>query len=191
VASIAVVVVSCPCALGLATPTAVMVGTGVGAKNGILIKGGAPLEMAHRITDLVFDKTGTLTRGRPLVSAVRFVDRSLQDDLGFWHMLGAAERGSEHPLASAIVRHAEKLLGADVAFRYAAVHFEAVVGGGVLSQLEPVARRPVQAGAASEKVRWTSPACGATLTRAPACARSPWRCSWATGASSASADARR
>ena len=102
--SIAVLLIACPCALGLATPTAIMVGTGRGAENGVLIKGGESLEAARRITTVVFDKTGTLTRGRPEVAdLVAFGPRSPTDILA---LAAGAESGSEHPLAEAILRRA-------------------------------------------------------------------------------------
>eukprot|EP01123_Difflugia_compressa_P014679 TRINITY_DN7905_c0_g1_i1.p1 TRINITY_DN7905_c0_g1~~TRINITY_DN7905_c0_g1_i1.p1 ORF type:complete len:431 (-),score=79.96 TRINITY_DN7905_c0_g1_i1:3-1172(-) len=102
-----VVVISCPCALGLATPTAVMVGTGVGAQNGILIKGGADLERAHLINAIVFDKTGTLTVGKPVVvSTTLYTPISEQK---FYFYVGCAESVSEHPLASAILKKANDL----------------------------------------------------------------------------------
>lgn len=99
--SISVLVIACPCALGLATPTAVMVATGVGATHGVLIKGGDALECAQRVQCIVFDKTGTLTKGKPSVTSVKvFSDRKLME---FLELVASAEAGSEHPLAKAIV----------------------------------------------------------------------------------------
>lgn len=106
---ISVLVIACPCALGLATPTAVMVATGVGAKLGILIKGGKALEAASKVKAVLFDKTGTLTRGKPVVTDTRIVSTSL-DEMGFYALIGAAESGSEHPLARAIVNHSKERL---------------------------------------------------------------------------------
>ncbi|KAK9916964.1 hypothetical protein WJX75_009286 [Coccomyxa subellipsoidea] len=107
---IAVLVIACPCALGLATPTAVMVGTGVAASHGILIKGADALERAHRIRTIVFDKTGTLTRGKPVVTDVRLFDTeaSLNEVM---HLAAALEVQSEHPLASAVINFAAEGLG--------------------------------------------------------------------------------
>ncbi|KAL7151827.1 hypothetical protein ABFS83_04G057100 [Erythranthe nasuta] len=103
--AISVLVVACPCALGLATPTAVMVATGKGASLGVLIKGGNALENAHKVKTVVFDKTGTLTVGKPaVVSAVLFSDVSMED---FCDMTIAAETNSEHPIAKAVVEHAK------------------------------------------------------------------------------------
>jgi Cu+-exporting ATPase len=99
---ISVLVIACPCALGLATPTAIMVGTGKGAENGILIKGGEALETAHKIQTIVFDKTGTITEGKPEVTDVMGTGGA------FLQLVAAAEKGSEHPLGQAIVREAEK-----------------------------------------------------------------------------------
>lgn len=101
---ISVLVTACPCALGLATPTAVMVGTGLGAKHGILIKGGAVLETSHHITAILFDKTGTLTYGRPSVTEFQ---RTLGHgevllDVEIFRLLGAVEADSEHPIGRAI-----------------------------------------------------------------------------------------
>jgi len=97
IASVAVLVIACPCSLGLATPTAIMVGSGLGAKKGILIKGGDALETAHQIRTVVFDKTGTITTGKPVVTAVsgKVID-----------LAASLEKGSEHPLADAIVAKA-------------------------------------------------------------------------------------
>jgi len=105
-AFIAVVVIACPCAMGLATPTAIMVGTGKGAEAGILVRGGEALERAQRVDIVVFDKTGTLTLGRPAVAeVVPLAGRSVAELLD---MAGSAERGSEHPLGTAIVARARQ-----------------------------------------------------------------------------------
>lgn len=101
---ITVLVIACPCALGLATPTAIMVGTGKGAENGILIKGGDSLEIAGTVDTVVFDKTGTLTEGRPEVVDVLSFDASCPN---MFSLLASAEVGSEHPLGEAIVRKAK------------------------------------------------------------------------------------
>ncbi len=101
----AVLVIACPCALGLATPTAIMVGTGKGAENGILIKGGAALEEAHRIRTVILDKTGTITEGRPMVTDVLAMNGMGEAEL--LQLAASAEKGSEHPLGEAIVRGAE------------------------------------------------------------------------------------
>ncbi|XP_041027678.1 copper-transporting ATPase RAN1-like isoform X2 [Juglans microcarpa x Juglans regia] len=102
--SISVVVIACPCALGLATPTAVMVATGVGANNGVLIKGGDALERAQKIKYVIFDKTGTLTQGKATVTTARvFVGMDLGE---FLRLVASAEASSEHPLAKAIVEYA-------------------------------------------------------------------------------------
>lgn len=103
---IAVLVIACPCALGLATPTAIMVGTGKGAQYGILIKGGAALESTHKINAIIFDKTGTLTEGKPEVTDILTSDLISKNDL--LQLAASAEKGSEHPLGEAIVRGAEK-----------------------------------------------------------------------------------
>ncbi|KAI3407972.1 uncharacterized protein J3R85_020598 [Psidium guajava] len=104
---ISVLVVACPCALGLATPTAVMVATGKGASQGVLIKGGDALEKAHKVTTVVFDKTGTLTIGKPaVVSAVLFSPYSMEE---FCDLATAAEVNSEHPIAKAVMEHTKRL----------------------------------------------------------------------------------
>ena len=100
----AVLVIACPCALGLATPTAIMVGTGKGAENGVLIRGGDSLETAHKIDTVVLDKTGTLTRGEPAMTDVITIGWDEEQVLG---LAGSAERGSEHPLGEAIVSGAD------------------------------------------------------------------------------------
>lgn len=103
---ISVLVIACPCALGLATPTAIMVGTGKGAEYGVLIKGGEALESTHKINTIVFDKTGTITEGRPEVTDIITTD--LIDEKHLLQLAASAEKGSEHPLGEAIVRGAEK-----------------------------------------------------------------------------------
>ena len=103
---ISVLVIACPCALGLATPTAIMVGTGKGAENGILIKGGEALETTHKINTIVFDKTGTITEGKPEVTDIVPVEGVQSGRL--LQIAASGEKGSEHPLGEAIVRGAEK-----------------------------------------------------------------------------------
>jgi Cu+-exporting ATPase len=103
---IAVLVIACPCALGLATPTAIMVGTGKGAENGVLIKSGAALETAHQIKTIVFDKTGTITEGKPKVTDVVVVNGMSENEL--LQLAASAEKGSEHPLGESIVKGAEE-----------------------------------------------------------------------------------
>jgi Cu+-exporting ATPase len=105
---VAVLVIACPCALGLATPTAIMVGTGKGAEHGVLFKNSEALERAHELTTIVLDKTGTITRGEPAVTDVLLADSSPISRHALLHLAASAERGSEHPLGQAIVRAAEK-----------------------------------------------------------------------------------
>lgn len=100
---ISVLVIACPCALGLATPTAIMVGTGKGAENGVLIKGGEALEITHKIDTIVFDKTGTITEGKPVVTDI--VTKGKEKEI-LLALAASAEKGSEHPLGEAIVRAA-------------------------------------------------------------------------------------
>lgn len=122
---IAVLVISCPCALGLATPTAIMVGTGKGAQNGILIKSGEALETAHGVDTVVLDKTGTITEGKPAVKAVAPADGV--DERELLSLAAAAESLSEHPLARAVVEHA-KSLGVAIP---PADEFSQIPGGGI------------------------------------------------------------
>ena len=126
---VAVIIIACPCALGIATPTAIMVGTGKGAENGLLIKGGEYLEKAQRLTAIVFDKTGTLTKGRPSVTDVVEVGGTREERV--LELAASAEKGSEHPLGEAIVRRA---LAAGHAPSNP-VDFEAVPGQGVRARV--------------------------------------------------------
>jgi Cu+-exporting ATPase len=128
--TVAVLIIACPCAMGLATPTSIMVGTGKGAESGILIKGGEALEGAHKLTTVVLDKTGTLTRGKPELTDV--VARGGLSDNELLKMVASAERGSEHPLGEAIVRGA-KGRGFPLT---EAEEFQAVTGGGVRARVE-------------------------------------------------------
>jgi len=104
--TVAVLIIACPCAMGLATPTAIMVATGVGAQRGILIKDAASLELANRVNTVVFDKTGTLTNGKPEVTDVISVNTMPIDEI--LRLAGSLEKGSEHSLAEAIIKKAEK-----------------------------------------------------------------------------------
>ncbi len=124
-AFIAVVVIACPCAMGLATPTAIMVAAGKGAEAGVLFRGGEALEQAHRVDAIVLDKTGTLTLGRPAVTSIVPARGTTVHDL--LDLAGSAERQSEHPLASAIVAAAD----ADGLGRLRVEGFEALAGNGV------------------------------------------------------------
>ncbi|HKZ99912.1 MAG TPA: heavy metal translocating P-type ATPase [Thermoplasmata archaeon] len=126
---VAVLIIACPCALGIATPAAIMVGTGKGAEHGLLIKGGEYLEKAHRLTTVVFDKTGTLTKGTPSVTDVVPVGGASEADV--LRLAGSAEKGSEHPLGAAIVRAAA---GRGLALSDPA-GFEAVPGHGVRARV--------------------------------------------------------
>lgn len=129
-ATIAVLIIACPCALGLATPTAIMVGTGKAAELGILIRGGEALEEARRIDTIVLDKTGTLTRGKPAVIGVAALEGYTKDEL--LRVAAAVERGSEHPLGQAIVVHAREA-EVDVP---AASDFRSVTGQGAEAEVE-------------------------------------------------------
>lgn len=130
--AIAVLVISCPCALGLATPVAIMVGTGKGAENGILIKSGEALETAHMIDTVVLDKTGTITEGKPIVTDTFCFGGTTETEL--LKIAGSLERGSEHPLADAVLSHcSERQIGlSEVA------DFEAVFGRGIVGSIDGV-----------------------------------------------------
>ena len=127
---VAVLIIACPCAMGLATPTSIMVGTSKGAESGILIKGGEALEAAHRLTTIVLDKTGTLTWGEPELTDVVATNGLSEGDL--LRLVAAAEHGSEHPLGEAIVRGA-KGRGPDLP---EAEGFHAVGGSGVEARVD-------------------------------------------------------
>lgn len=122
---VAVLIIACPCALGLATPTAIMVGTGKGAENGILIRNAESLEKAHQISAVVLDKTGTLTKGEPVVTDFILIDDTIKRK-DVLHYAASLEHHSEHPLASAIVQYAEQSTLLPVE------HFSAVEGKGAI-----------------------------------------------------------
>ena len=128
ITTVGVLIIACPCALGLATPTSVMVGTGKGAENGILIKGAESLELAHKLQTIVLDKTGTITEGKPTVTDYQTV-RGISNgaELKLLRLVAAVERNSEHPLAEAVVRYAQSQ-SIDVP---ESDNFEAVTGSGV------------------------------------------------------------
>ncbi|MBL8746395.1 MAG: copper-translocating P-type ATPase, partial [Phycisphaerae bacterium] len=132
ITAVSVLIIACPCALGLATPTAIMVGTGRGAERGILIKSGEALETAHRISAIVLDKTGTITEGKPALTDVRPAPGGDFTEQELLRLAASAEKSSEHPLAAAIVRAATEqglALSEPTAFR-------AVVGSGVEATVE-------------------------------------------------------
>ncbi len=127
---VAVLIIACPCALGLATPTAIMVGTGKGAENGVLIRSGEALETAHKIQAIILDKTGTLTQGRPVVTDILAIPGINQDEL--LRLAASAERGSEHPLGEAIINAArEKNLTLEDA-----ASFNAIPGLGIEAKID-------------------------------------------------------
>jgi Cu+-exporting ATPase len=128
ITTVGVLIIACPCALGLATPTSVMVGTGKGAENGILIKGAESLELAHRIQTIVLDKTGTLTQGKPTVTDFVTVNGTANsNELKLLQLAASVERNSEHPLAEAVVRYAQS----QQVELTEAKQFEAIAGSGV------------------------------------------------------------
>ena len=126
---ISVLVIACPCALGLATPTAIMVGTGKGAENGVLIKGGEALEVTHQIDTIVFDKTGTITEGKPVVTDIITTTISEEELLS---IAASSEKGSEHPLGEAIVKGAEER---SIEFKEIS-NFKAIPGHGIQVEIE-------------------------------------------------------
>lgn len=139
---ISVIVFACPCALGLSTPTAVMVGTGVGAEQGILVKGGAALETATKVNHVVFDKTGTLTMGKMSVAESKLEELWTANEWRrrlWWALIGLAEIGSEHPTGKAIVKAAKEELNisSEGMIDGSVGEFEAVVGMGVSAYIEP------------------------------------------------------
>ncbi|ARV59642.1 copper-translocating P-type ATPase [Nostocales cyanobacterium HT-58-2] len=128
ITTVGVLIIACPCALGLATPTSIMVGTGKGAENGILIKGAESLELAHKIKTVVLDKTGTITQGKPTVTDFITVNGTANgNELNLLDLAASVERNSEHPLAEAVVNYAQSQ-GVEVRD---AQEFEAVAGSGV------------------------------------------------------------
>jgi P-type Cu+ transporter len=128
VTTVSVLIIACPCALGLATPTSIMVGTGKGAENGILIKGAESLEVAHKLQAIILDKTGTITEGKPTVTDLVTVKGTANDnELALLRLAASVERSSEHPLAEAVVKYAQTQ-GVDLSD---AQDFEAIAGSGV------------------------------------------------------------
>ena len=126
---ISVLVIACPCALGLATPTAIMVGTGKGAEYGVLIKGGEALEITHQIDTIVFDKTGTITEGKPVVTDI--ITSTISED-ELLAIAASSEKGSEHPLGEAIVKGAEER---NIKFKEIS-NFKAIPGHGIQVEIE-------------------------------------------------------
>jgi Cu+-exporting ATPase len=131
-AAVAVLIIACPCAMGLAVPTAVMVATGMGAELGVLIKGGEALQRAGEVTTVVLDKTGTVTEGRPTVTDVQSAPGAVLSREEMLRLVASLERSSEHPLADAIVRH---VTGRGVDLRHPD-EFRAVTGRGVMGVVD-------------------------------------------------------
>jgi Cu+-exporting ATPase len=129
---VAVLIIACPCALGLATPTAIIVGTGKGAEHGILIRSGSALENAHKVSAIILDKTGTLTQGAPSVTDAIRNDQLQMAKAEFLQLVASAEQNSEHPLGQAIVNHAKEL---GLALQ-APSEFAAVAGHGVRARVD-------------------------------------------------------
>lgn len=129
---IAILVIACPCALGLATPTSIMAGSGRAAEYGILFKGGEHLETAHRVTTVILDKTGTVTNGAPVLTDVMTTPEQSLDENHFLQLIGSAERQSEHPLAQAIVQGVKEK-GIELK---EPSEFEAVPGFGIKARIE-------------------------------------------------------
>lgn len=129
--AVAVLVIACPCALGLATPTAIMVGTGKGAENGILIKGGESLEQTYKIDTVVLDKTGTITNGKPVLTDIIVLDQSLDEDK-LLSIAASAENNSEHPLGESIVMAGKEKLGKIKAPE----NFESIPGKGIKATID-------------------------------------------------------
>ncbi|MBD1842774.1 copper-translocating P-type ATPase [Cyanobacteria bacterium FACHB-63] len=128
ITTVGVLIIACPCALGLATPTSIMVGTGKGAENGILIKGAESLELAHKLQTIVLDKTGTITQGKPTVTDFVTVQGTANHNkLNLLRLAASIERNSEHPLAEAVVHYAQAQ-GVDISTPQ---EFEAIAGSGV------------------------------------------------------------
>lgn len=134
VATVSVLIIACPCALGLATPTSIMVGTGIGAEHGILIKGADSLELAHKIQAIVLDKTGTLTQGKPTVTNyVTVADLDDDDKMQVLKLVAAIEQNSEHPLGEAIINYAKNQ---GITNNFPQVQgFEAISGEGVQGKI--------------------------------------------------------
>jgi P-type Cu+ transporter len=136
VSAVTVLIIACPCAMGLAVPTAVMVSTGRGAELGVLIKGGEVLERSQAVDTVVFDKTGTITAGRPTVRSVVLAPGTEAglpgDETGLLQLAAAVERNSEHPLAEAVVAEAERRGGASLV----ATGFESLTGRGIIGTVE-------------------------------------------------------
>ncbi len=157
-AAVAVLIIACPCALGLATPMAIMVGTGRGATAGVLVKSAEALERLEKVDVLLVDKTGTLTRGKPAVEAVVSVAQVGEAEL--LRLAASLERGSEHPLAAAIVAEATRR-GLPLAEARA---FRSVPGKGIVGRWTAVTSR--------SETRRSSRSCASTR---PRCARAPRR----------------
>jgi Cu+-exporting ATPase len=131
IAMVSVLIIACPCAMGLATPTAIMVGTGKGAEMGLLVRSGEALETARRLTTVVLDKTGTLTRGKPVVTEI--MPAPGFDEAMLLRLAATAEQGSEHPLGRAVV---EEALRRGFSLNGGAQEFSATAGGGVQANIE-------------------------------------------------------